>query len=173
MTVDLSTVPRVHITLVPTPLVELTRLSDFLQGPRILMKRDDLTGLALGGNKTRKLEFLLGEALRQGCDAVITVGAVESNHCRQTAAAAAAVGVECHLALGGERPAFPPGNELLDYLCGAVVHDCGEPEREEKVLEIAERLRSRGRKPYVIPFGGSSLTIHIPRRAYGTPSEMP
>ena len=156
MTVDISTVPRVRITLLPTPLVELRRLSDALQGPRIFMKRDDLTGLALGGNKTRKLEFLLGEALSQGCDAVITVGAVQSNHCRQTAAAAAAVGVECHLVLGGEKPAFPPGNLLLDYLCGATVHYCAEPEREHEVLEIAERLRSRGRKPYVIPFGGSN-----------------
>jgi D-cysteine desulfhydrase len=102
MTDHLSTAPRVHINFLPTPVVELKRLAAVLGGPRILMKRDDLTGLALGGNKTRKLEFLLGEALGQTCDTVITGGAMQSNHCRQTAAAAAAVGLECHLALGGE-----------------------------------------------------------------------
>ena len=83
--------PRQSLGFFPTPLVELPRLSQALDGPLIFMKRDDLTGLALGGNKTRKLEFILGEALVQGADCVITAGAVQSNHCRQTAAAAAAL----------------------------------------------------------------------------------
>lgn len=153
-----STLPRVHINFLPTPVVELKRLAAVLGGPRILMKRDDLTGLALGGNKTRKLEFLLGEALGQTCDTVITGGAMQSNHCRQTAAAAAAVGLECHLALGGEPPALPEGNLLLDYLFGATVHWCGDQKKGERIPEIAEALRSTGRRPYVIPFGGSNAT---------------
>jgi D-cysteine desulfhydrase family pyridoxal phosphate-dependent enzyme len=150
--------PRSRINHLPTPLVELKRLSGVLGGPRILMKRDDMTGLALGGNKTRKLEFLLGEALSRNCDTVITGGAMQSNHCRQTAAAAAAVGLECHLALGGAEPAFPEGNLLLDHIFGATIHWCGELGKGELIPTIAEELRSRGRTPYVIPFGGSNAT---------------
>ena len=156
MAFDIDRVPRVRINFLPTPLVELKRLRRALGGPRILMKRDDMTGLALGGNKTRKLEFLLGEALSRNCDTVITGGAMQSNHCRQTSAAAAAVGLECHLALGGEKPLFPEGNLLLDHLLGAIVHWCGEHKKGERIPEIVEKLRSEGRKPYVIPFGGSN-----------------
>jgi D-cysteine desulfhydrase family pyridoxal phosphate-dependent enzyme len=156
MTLSINELPRVRINFLPTPLVELKRLSQVLNGPRILIKRDDLTGLALGGNKTRKLEFLLGEALSQDCDVVITGGAIQSNHCRQTAAAAAAGGLECHLALGGEEPALPEGNLLLDYLLGAVVHWCGEQRKGERIPDIAAELRSRGRTPYIIPYGGSN-----------------
>jgi D-cysteine desulfhydrase family pyridoxal phosphate-dependent enzyme len=156
MALSINDLPRVQINFLPTPLVELKRLSHVLNGPRILIKRDDLTGLALGGNKTRKLEFLLGEALSQDCDAVITGGAIQSNHCRQTAAAAAAVGLECHLALGGEEPALPEGNLLLDYLLGAIVHWCGEQRKGERIPDIAAELRSRGRRPYIIPYGGSN-----------------
>ncbi|MCX5754385.1 MAG: D-cysteine desulfhydrase family protein [Candidatus Krumholzibacteria bacterium] len=156
MTNRLDEIPRVRITNLPTPLVELKRLAEVLGGPRIFMKRDDLTGLALGGNKTRKLEFLLGEALARKCDAVITGGATQSNHCRQTAAAAAAVGLECHLALGGEPPAVPEGNLLLDRLFGATVHWCGEFGKGELIPKIAGELRAGGRAPYVIPFGGSN-----------------
>jgi D-cysteine desulfhydrase family pyridoxal phosphate-dependent enzyme len=122
------------------------------------MKRDDQTGLALGGNKTRKLEFLAGEALARGCDALITGGAAQSNHCRQTAAAAAACGLSCHLALGGEAPPVPEGNLLLDQLFGAVIHWTGELRKGEKIPEIAESLQSAGRKPYVVPYGGSNTT---------------
>ena len=154
----INKLPRVRFNFLPTPLVGLERLASFLHGPRIFMKRDDLTGVALGGNKTRKLEFLLGDALSQNCDAVITGGAIQSNHCRQTAGAAAAVGLECHLALGGEQPAFPEGNLLLDYLFGAIVHWCGEQRKGERIPEIAETLRSNGRKPYIIPYGGSNAT---------------
>jgi D-cysteine desulfhydrase len=158
MALDIDKLPRVRINFLPTPLVQLKRLDALLRGPTILMKRDDMTGVALGGNKTRKLEFLLGEALHQGCDTVITGGAVQSNHCRQTAGAAAMVGLECHLALGGERPDAAEGNLLLDLLFGAKVHWCGEQKKGERIPEIAERLRSAGRRPYVIPFGGSNTT---------------
>jgi len=158
MIARIETLPRVLINYLPTPLVEMKRLTQVLAGPKLLMKRDDLTGLALGGNKTRKLEFLLGEALSLHCDVVITGGAVQSNHCRQTAAAAAAAGLECHLALGGERPAYAEGNLLLDCLLGAHVHWCGEQKKGEQIPDIAAELRSEGRTPYVIPFGGSNAT---------------
>jgi len=156
MTSGIEKLPRARVNFLPTPLTELRRLAHVLEGPRILMKRDDLTGLALGGNKTRKLEFLLGDALSQNCDTVITGGAIQSNHCRQTAAAAAAVGLKCHLALGGEPPALPEGNLLLDLLFGAIIHWCGEQRKGERIPEIAEQLRSQGRRPYVIPYGGSN-----------------
>jgi D-cysteine desulfhydrase family pyridoxal phosphate-dependent enzyme len=142
----------------PTPLVKLPRLTERLSGPRIFMKRDDQTGLGLGGNKVRKLEFLVGEALSLGCDTLVTGGAAQSNHCRQTAAAAAACGLACHLALGGEPPATPEGNLLLDQLFGAVIHWTGELRKGEKIPEIAESLRSAGRRPYVVPYGGSNTT---------------
>ena len=113
--------PRMRLAKLPTPLDELANLSRSLGGPRLLVKRDDLTGLAAGGNKTRKLEFLVGEAIARGCDTLITAGGPQSNHCRQTAAAAAVAGLECHLVLGGE-PQRPMGNLLLDELLGATVH---------------------------------------------------
>jgi 1-aminocyclopropane-1-carboxylate deaminase/D-cysteine desulfhydrase-like pyridoxal-dependent ACC family enzyme len=150
--------PRRSLGFFPTPLMKLSRLTERLSGPRLFMKRDDQTGLALGGNKTRKLEFLVGEALAHGCDTLITGGAAQSNHCRQTAAAAAACGLACHLVLGGEAPSVPEGNLLLDQLLGAVTHWTGEFRRGERIPEIAESLRSAGRKPYVVPYGGSNTT---------------
>ena len=150
--------PRYSLGFFPTPLVRLPRLTERLAGPRLFMKRDDLTGLALGGNKVRKLEFLVGEALAHGCDTLITGGAAQSNHCRQTAAAAAACGLSCHLALGGQAPATLEGNLLLDQLFGAVIHWTGELRKGEKIPEIAESLRSAGRRPYVVPYGGSNTT---------------
>ena len=150
--------PRHSLGFFPTPLVPLPRLTERLSGPRIFMKRDDQTGLGLGGNKVRKLEFLVGEALAQGCDTLITGGAAQSNHCRQTAAAAAACGLACHLALGGEAPSVPEGNLLLDQLFGAVIHWTGELRKGEKIPAIAESLRSAGAKPYVVPYGGSNTT---------------
>lgn len=153
---SLSGAPRLRLGLLPTPLIELRRLAAALGGPRLCMKRDDLIGLALGGNKIRKLEFLLGEALAQGCDAVITGGATQSNHCRQTAAAAAVAGLECHLALGGAPPPIPEGNLLLDHLFGAVIHWCSEERKGERIPEIARELAGAGRRPYVIPYGGSN-----------------
>ena len=147
---------RAPLGYFPTPLIELTRLSRDLGGPRILMKRDDQTGLALGGNKTRKLEYLVGAALAEGCDTLITGGAAQSNHCRQTAAAAAACGLECHLVLGGEEPKSPDGNLLLDQLLGAQFHWSGALRKGERIPAIAEQLRKAGRKPYVVPYGGSN-----------------
>lgn len=151
-------IPRVNILNLPTPLVELKRLSKHLEGPNIYLKRDDMTGLGLGGNKTRKLEFLLGEALSQNCDSIIMPGDIQSNCCRQAAAAAAAVGLQCHLALSGDKPEYAEGNLLLDYIFGAVIHWCGEYNNGEKVPEIAEKLSAEGRKPFIIPYGGSNST---------------
>jgi D-cysteine desulfhydrase len=122
------------------------------------MKRDDQTGLAFGGNKIRKLEFLIGEALAQGCDTIITGGAEQSNHCRQTAAAAAACGLKCHLVLGGRAPAVPEGNLLLDQLFGAEIHWTGDLRKGEKIPEIAGELSADGGRPYIVPYGGSNAT---------------
>jgi D-cysteine desulfhydrase family pyridoxal phosphate-dependent enzyme len=154
--IDLNDIPRIRINFLPTPLTEMKRLSGLLGGPRIFIKRDDLTGVALGGNKTRKLEFLLGEALSQNCDSVITCGGMQSNLCRQTAGAAAAAGLGCHLALGGEAPPYADSNLLLDYLLGATIHWCGEYSKGELLPEIVAKLRSGGLRPYVIPYGGSN-----------------
>ena len=156
MTLNIQTLPRINLGYLPTPVSELKRMGSLLNGPKILIKRDDLTGLGLGGNKIRKLEFLLGDAIAKGCDTVITGGAAQSNHCRQTAAAAASVGLACHLALGGEQPAEPNGNLLLDYLFDAQVHWCGEQRKGEQLPVIAEKLKKEGHKPYIIPYGGSN-----------------
>jgi D-cysteine desulfhydrase len=147
---------RTSLGFLPTPVHALDRLSRVLNGPRILIKRDDLTGLASGGNKVRKLEFLLGDALKNGCDTVITGGAAQSNHCRQTAAAAAYCGLQCHLVLGGQPPECLDGNLLLDDLFGAEIHWTGPYRKGEKIPEIVERLAAMGRRPYVIPYGGSN-----------------
>lgn len=148
--------PRRSLGFFPTPIIELPRLSQSLGGPRILIKRDDQTGLALGGNKTRKLEFLIADALHQNCDCVITAGAAQSNHCRQTAAAAAMVGLECHLVLGGSPPVQANGNLLLDQLLGATIHWTGADRKGEQLSAIASQLQAHGQHPYVIPYGGSN-----------------
>jgi hypothetical protein len=115
----MNQIPRLKIANLPTPIEALPRLSAHLGGPRLFIKRDDLTGLALGGNKTRKLEFLVAEAQANGAKTLITAGALQSNHCRQTAAAAAKYGFECILVLSGQKPDAPTGNYLLDSLFGA------------------------------------------------------
>src|SRR5262249_30444925 len=146
------------------------RLRESLGGlrrcPRILLKRDDLTGLALGGNKARKLEYLIGDACRAGATTVITTGAVQSNHARMTAAAARAAGLRVELVLTTRHPApLLQGNFLLDRLFGATIHliPAGPdpriavaPDEDERVREVVETLRARGERPYVIPVGGSS-----------------
>jgi 1-aminocyclopropane-1-carboxylate deaminase/D-cysteine desulfhydrase-like pyridoxal-dependent ACC family enzyme len=106
----LADLPKKSLGFFPTPLAELKALTAFLGGPTVYIKRDDQTGLAMGGNKTRKLEYFFGDALNKGCDVVITGGAQQSNHCRQTAAAAAHCGLECHLVLGGTKPNELNGN---------------------------------------------------------------
>jgi len=149
--------PRVELANLPTPIQELKRFSAALGGPRIFVKRDDLTGLAGGGNKTRKLEFLLGDALSKKADCLITAGAVQSNHCRQTAAAAAKLGLECHLVFGAATTSAPSkGNYYLDQLLGAKFHWTQKHLRNQKMESVADELRAQGKSPYVIPVGGSN-----------------
>ncbi|MEZ5657558.1 MAG: pyridoxal-phosphate dependent enzyme [Burkholderiaceae bacterium] len=161
---DLDRFARVPLCHAPTPLEPMNRLSDLLGGPRLWVKRDDCTGLAGGGNKTRKLEFLIGEALEQGADRVITHGAVQSNHVRQTAAAACRHGLACHALLERRVVDTAPeyednGNVLLDRLFGATI-DYRPPglDMNAEAEAEGERMRARGLKPYVIPGGGSNTT---------------
>ncbi len=147
--------PRVPLAHLPTPLEPLPRLSQAL-GPRLFVKRDDQTGLAGGGNKTRKLELLLADAVRQEADTLITIGAPQSNHARQTAAAAARQGLRCVLVLGGQPPAGTTGNLLLDQLMGAQVRWAGERAREEVMAEVAREEHKAGRRAYAVPLGGST-----------------
>jgi L-cysteate sulfo-lyase len=151
-------VEQIFLANLPTPLELMNRLSAALDGPELWIKRDDLTGLATGGNKTRKLELLLGDALSQGADVVLTVGAPQSNHCRQTAAAAARAGLGCVVVLRGH--AVPrerwTGNLLLDDLLGARFWWAGEQEPLDALQAAAEAERAEGRRPYVIPYGGSN-----------------
>jgi D-cysteine desulfhydrase family pyridoxal phosphate-dependent enzyme len=149
---------RVRLAYLPTPLEKLERLSKHLGGPEIYIKRDDQTGLATGGNKTRKLEFLLADALAQGCDYLITTGAPQSNHCRQTAAAAARFGMGCSVVLRGEpATARMTGNLLLDRLLGAQIYWTEGQPGNEVIARIVAEQRTLGRKPYVIPLGGSNV----------------
>lgn len=148
--------PRQCLGFFPTPLMPLRKLGAQFGGPQLYIKRDDQTGLALGGNKTRKLEFILGDALAAGADTVVTAGAAQSNHCRQTAAAAATLGLECHLVLGGQEPDAASGNLLLDQLFGCHIHWTGVHRKGEDIPQIVDYLKSAGKKPYVIPYGGSS-----------------
>lgn len=152
----IESLPRFPLAQLPTPLARLERLSRELAGPEILIKRDDQTGLALGGNKTRKLEFLVGHALAQGADTLVTLGAAQSNHCRQTAAAAAKAGLKCELILNGKPPEVPNGNLLLNGLLGATAHWIERSQRAAKLKSLDEELRAAGRKPYLIPVGGSN-----------------
>src|SRR5436309_16037212 len=138
---------RFRLAQLPTPIEELKSLSRELGGLELLIKRDDQTGLALGGNKTRKLEFLVGQALDQRADTLVTAGAAQSNHCRQTAAAAAKAGLTCQLILNGTKPEVPNGNLLLNHLFGARVHWIDRPQRAAKLRELPEHLRVQGRKP--------------------------
>src|SRR5438132_10719843 len=152
----IESLARFPLTQLPTPIEELKSLSRELGGPELLIKRDDQTGLALGGNKTRKLEFLVAQALEQGADTLVTAGATQSNHCRQTAAAAARAGLRCELLLNGTKPELPNGNLLLDELLGSRIYWVERSEREAKLSAVSDHLRKEGRKPYVIPVGGSN-----------------
>jgi len=152
----IESLARFPLAQLPTPIEELKSLSRELGGPELLIKRDDQTGLALGGNKTRKLEFLVAQALEQGADTLVTAGATQSNHCRQTAAAAARAGLRCELLLNGTKPELPNGNLLLDELLGARIYWVERSEREAKLNAVSDHLRKEGRKPYVIPVGGSN-----------------
>jgi 1-aminocyclopropane-1-carboxylate deaminase/D-cysteine desulfhydrase-like pyridoxal-dependent ACC family enzyme len=150
--------PRARLATLPTPL---ERGPELPGGVRLWVKRDDLTGLGMGGNKARKLEFLCGAAIAQGSRSLVTVGAGQSNHCRMTAAAGAVLGLEVHLVLAGDRPAQLTGNQLLSTLFGAQLHYTGAEESHWGELEIAREavtddLTAAGAAPYAIPIGGST-----------------
>jgi D-cysteine desulfhydrase family pyridoxal phosphate-dependent enzyme len=152
---------RILLANLPTPLEPMDRFSSWLGGPRVLVKRDDLTGLALGGNKARKLEYLCAEAVAQGCDTLVTGGGHQSNHVRMTAAAANRLGLDCHLAMGSHRPRMVSGNLLLDVVLGATLHYTGTQsyyETESAIEELAATLAAEGRRPFTIPIGGASVT---------------
>ena len=149
-------IPRIRIANLPTPIEALPRLSAALGGPQLLVKRDDLTGLAFGGNKTRKLEFVLAEAQAHGARTLITVGAAQSNHCRQTAALAARVGLDCILVLNGDPAAQPTGNLLLDHLFGAELVWTSREERPTALQNAFQTAWAAGRRPYLIPLGASN-----------------
>lgn len=152
----LDNLPRYALACLPTPLHRLPNLERRLNGPEIWVKRDDLTGLAGGGNKARKLELLVADALAQDAQTLITTGAVQSNHARQTAAAAARSGLGAVLVLEPMAPAQVTGNLLIDYLVGARVRWAGDRDRYELMQEIAQEEQAAGRKPYIIPYGGSN-----------------
>ena len=160
----LSRFPRIHLAHLPTPLERMDRLSKELGGPEIWIKRDDCTGLSTGGNKTRKLEFLMAEAEAEGADMVVTQGATQSNHARQTAAFAAKLGVDCHILLE-DRTGYDDknynenGNVFLDYLHGATAEKRPSGlDMHAEMEAVADQLRAGGRKVYTIPGGGSNPT---------------
>lgn len=159
---NLARFARLRITHSPTPLEPMRRLTELLGGPNLWIKRDDCTGLATGGNKTRKLEYLMADALAQGADTVITQGATQSNHARQTAAIAARLGLQCHLILedrtGNRSDDYRhSGNVFLNRLFGARLSEVAAgTDMDAAMAQLADRLRGEGRKLYVIPGGGSN-----------------
>jgi D-cysteine desulfhydrase family pyridoxal phosphate-dependent enzyme len=155
----MTNISRLNFAHLPTPIETLPRLSDSLGGPRLLIKRDDQTGLAFGGNKTRKLEFLVAEARDEGAKTLISGGALQSNHCRQTAAAAARFGFKCILVLTGDEPEQPSANLFLDKLFGAeIVHVAERKDRDRILQETFDRAAKDEMKPYLVPYGGSNPT---------------
>ncbi|MCP5025687.1 MAG: D-cysteine desulfhydrase [Actinomycetia bacterium] len=159
---QLSGFPRLRFAHLPTPLELMPRLTELLGGPNLWIKRDDCTGLAGGGNKTRKLEFLMADAVQQGADTIVTQGATQSNHCRQTAAIAAKLGFSCHL-LFEDRTRMEDddynlnGNVMLDQLFDASLHKFpADTDMNKAMAELAGQLEAEGRRPYVIPGGGSN-----------------
>ena len=158
----LSRFPRLHLAHLPTPLEPMPRISEHLGGPNLWIKRDDCTGLSSGGNKTRKLEFLMADAVERGADTIVTQGATQSNHARQSCAAAARLGMESHILLedrtGYEDEAYTHnGNVLLDQLHGATISmRPGGSDMNAEMELLAQQLRDDGKKPYIIPGGGSN-----------------
>lgn len=149
-------IPRLRFATLPTPVQPLPRLSAALKGPRILVKRDDLTGLAFGGNKARKLEFVVSEAQANGARTLVTVGAIQSNHCRQTAAIAARLGMGCILVLSGDPPERDSGNLMLDHLLGAEIVWTTRENRSQALQSAFDAAWESGRRPYLIPLGASN-----------------
>jgi L-cysteate sulfo-lyase len=164
LSIALARFPRVRLGHLPTPLEPMDRLSELLGGPRLWVKRDDCTGLSSGGNKTRKLEYLMADAREQGADTIITQGATQSNHARQTTAAAAKLGMKCHILLedrtgSNDAQYNHNGNVLLDMLHGASVSKrAGGSDMAAEMETLADRLRGQGDTPYIIPGGGSNPT---------------
>jgi L-cysteate sulfo-lyase len=160
----LARFPRLRLAHLPTPLEPMERLTRLLGGPRLWVKRDDCTGLATGGNKTRKLEFLMGEALAEGADCIVTQGAVQTNHGRQTAAIAARLGLRCVILLEHRVATDDPdylrnGNVLLDRLLGAELRELSGGGDMNAALEpVGEEIRAGGGRAYLIPGGGSNPT---------------
>lgn len=151
--------PRVKLVNLPTPLEKMPRLTKLLNGSQLWIKREDCTGLAFGGNKERKAEFAMGDALSKRADIVITVGPIQSNHSRATAAAARKLGLKVVIVLTGEKPSSYDGNLLLNHLLGAEIRFLeGTPSKLDRARfmeEIAADLRKKGHAPYVIPSGAS------------------
>ena len=159
----LNDIPRVSLSYLPTPFERLPALSEHLGGPQVWIKRDDMTGLATGGNKARKLEFLLADAINNKADTVLTFGAVDSNHCRMTAAAACKLGLRSFLVLSGSKPDQLNGNLLFDEILGAeflFLPDFNDPSKFDEmqlaVFNIVQDLSEQGRNVYMIPPGGST-----------------
>jgi D-cysteine desulfhydrase family pyridoxal phosphate-dependent enzyme len=153
---ELERVPRMELAITPTPLQDMPRLAAAIGLDHLLVKRDDNTGLALGGNKARKLEYLVAAAKEAGADVLLTVGAPQSNHCRCTAAAARRAGMDAHLIFNGPPVDQVQGNLLLDRLLGATWSFSPDRTAAQRMEELAQELRAAGRRPYVIPGGGSN-----------------
>src|SRR6186997_1709348 len=159
----LAVFPRLGLATLPTPLQPMQRLTAHLGGPRLWVKREDATGLGFGGNKLRKLDYVLHAAIADGADTIVSGGVVQSNSQRQVAAAAAKLGLACHLAVYHGRLAPPSddyektGNALLNRLFGATLHDVPwNGDRNGAITALADQLRGEGRKPFVVPYGVSS-----------------
>jgi len=149
-------IPRLRLAHLPTPIEAMPRLSAELRGPRLWIKRDDLTGAGVGGNKVRKLEYLLAEAQANGARTLITTGAAQSNHCRQTAALAAQMNFRCKLVLSGNSNESIDGNLLLDRLFGAEIIWAKEEERNFILQDVFKKSWKSGERPFLIPLGGST-----------------
>lgn len=149
-----SRIPLAHL---PTRIEHLGRLSNAMSGPQIYCKRDDQTGLGFGGNKTRKLEYLLADAIQHDARTLVSMGAIQSNHCRQVAAVAARAGLDCILVLSGTPPTLATGNLYLDQLFGAEVVWAERETRQQVLEETVRRAEEMGRAPYMIPYGGSNV----------------
>ncbi|MCP4152711.1 MAG: D-cysteine desulfhydrase family protein [bacterium] len=160
---NLDDVPRMKFAHLPTPIEPMTALRESFGGPNLFVKRDDCTGLAGGGNKTRKLEYLMADAMAKKADTIITLGGIQSNHVRQTAAISAKLGFQCHVAVSNpintdDQQYLTNGNVLLDHLLGAVVHRVPPEEETDKLVSrLEEDLKASGKNPYVIPIGGSNV----------------
>ncbi len=160
---NLEEIPRVKIGRIPTPLEKLPNLSKELDLPRLYIKRDDMTGIGYGGNKIRKLEFLLADAIERGADTIITTGGVQSNFTRETAACTAKLGLHTVLVLIGEEPEEYRGNLLLEKLMGAEIHfvcaeglDEGAKKAEERMAALKEKYEAEDRRCYIMPMGGAT-----------------